>query len=110
MIIDQNENLTIITQENASVIELVKKIETLYPKFKNNNLIIHLNTIKPISLEEIIEFLRLSNQHRAAKHSFVIVNEGINTDKTPEEIVIVPTLQEAKDIIEMEEMERDLGF
>ena len=30
MIIDQNENLTIITQENASVIELVKKIETLY--------------------------------------------------------------------------------
>ncbi|RAJ17209.1 ribonuclease Z [Olleya aquimaris] len=110
MIIDQNENITIITQENASVIELVKKIESLYPKFKNNNVIVNLNTIKPISLQEIIEFLRVSNQHRAAKHSFVIVNEGIDADKTPDEIVIVPTLQEAHDIIEMEEMERDLGF
>ena len=37
MIIDQNENITTITQENASGIELVKKIEALYPKFKNNN-------------------------------------------------------------------------
>jgi len=110
MIIDQNQNITTITQENASVIELVKKIESLYPKFKNNNIIVNLNTIKPISLEQIIEFLRLSNQHRAAKHSFIIVNEGINVDKTPEEIVIVPTLQEAYDIIEMEDMERDLGF
>ena len=110
MIIDQNENTTIITQENASVKELVKKIQTLYPKFKNSNVIVNLNTLKPISLEQIIEFLRISNQHRAAKHSFVIVNEGIDVDKTPEEIVIVPTLQEAYDIIDMEEMERDLGF
>ncbi len=110
MIIDQNENLAIITQENASVIELVKKIETLYPKFKNNNIIVNLNTINKISLEDIIEFLRLSNQHRAAKHSFVIVNEGVDTDKTPEEIIIVPTLQEAHDVIEMEDIERDLGF
>ena len=110
MIIDQNENITTITQENASVIELVKKIESLYPKFKNNNIIVNLNTIKPISLEQIIEFLRVSNQHRAAKHSFVIVNEGIDVDKTPEEIVIVPTLQEAYDIIKIEDMERDLGF
>jgi hypothetical protein len=30
--------------------------------------------------------------------------------KKIEELVIVPTLQEAFDIIEMEEIERDLGF
>ena len=87
-----------------------EKVKSIYPKFKNSNVIVNLNTLKPISLEQIIEFLRISNQHRAAKHSFVIVNEGIDVDKTPEEIVIVPTLQEAYDIIEMEEMERDLGF
>lgn len=110
MIIDQSENITTITQENASIIELVKKIENLYPRFKNNNIIVNLNTTKPISIELVIEFLRISNQHRAAKHSFVIVNDGIDVDLTPEEIVIVPTLQEAYDIIDMEEMERDLGF
>ncbi|WP_281846836.1 ribonuclease Z [Olleya namhaensis] len=110
MIIDQNENLAIITQENATVIELVKKIETLYPKFKNNNIIVNLNATKVVSLKDVIEFLRVSNQHRAAKHSFVIVNEGADIDNTPDEIIIVPTLQEAHDIIEMEVMERDLGF
>ncbi len=28
----------------------------------------------------------------------------------PDEIVVVPTMQEAYDIIEMEDIERDLGF
>ena len=28
----------------------------------------------------------------------------------PDEICVVPTLQEAHDIIEMEDIERDLGF
>ncbi|MEG1239581.1 MAG: ribonuclease Z, partial [Flavobacterium sp.] len=31
-------------------------------------------------------------------------------DEVSEEIIVVPTLQEGFDIIEMEEIERDLGF
>ena len=34
MILDQDGNIFIVTQEKASIIELVKKIEALYPKFK----------------------------------------------------------------------------
>ncbi|HAT63224.1 MAG TPA: ribonuclease Z, partial [Flavobacteriaceae bacterium] len=41
---------------------------------------------------------------------FVIVNNAINPDDIPDEMIVVPTLQEAADIIEMEEIERDLGF
>ncbi|TXE15228.1 ribonuclease Z [Seonamhaeicola algicola] len=110
MIFDQKDNTTIITQEKATVIELVKKLQALYPKFKNNNVIVNLTTLKPIKLEELIEFLQLSNTHRASKHSFIIVTNKVNFDEVPDEIVVVPTLQEAYDIIEMEEMERDLGF
>ena len=44
------------------------------------------------------------------KHSFVIVSENIDIDKIHEDLIVVPTQQEAFDIIEMEEMERDLGF
>ena len=36
--------------------------------------------------------------------------EEIDIDDFPESINIVPTLQEAKDIMEMEAIERDLGF
>ncbi len=110
MIISQDGNISIITQEKFTVVELVKKLEALYPKFKNNNIVVVLTALEPMTLEKIVEFLQISNIHRKAKHSFVIVSDKINLDEVPDELVVVPTQQEAFDIIEMEEMERDLGF
>lgn len=110
MILSQDGNISIITQEKATIIELVKKIEALYPRFKNNNIIVNLTSLGVIKVHEIVEFLQVSNRHRASKQSFVIVTNKVNIDEALDEIVVVPTLQEAYDIIEMEEMERDLGF
>jgi|SRR5690606_29617191 hypothetical protein len=110
MIIDQDGNISIITQEKATIVELVKKIQSLYPKFKNNNIIVSLSALRTLNIQDILEFLELSNDHRAAKQSFVIVSNTIDLDNVPEEIVVVPTIQEAYDIIEMEEMERDLDI
>lgn len=110
MIIDQNGNITVVTQEQSTIIELVKKLEALYPKFKNDNVIITLTGLKQLKTEDVVEFLNLSNNHRSKKHSFVIVSSNINLDTVPDELVIVPTIKEAYDIIEMEEMERELGF
>ncbi|MCL5128468.1 MULTISPECIES: ribonuclease Z [unclassified Algibacter] len=110
MIINQKENTSIITQVKATSIELIKKIQALYPKFKNNNIIIALTSLDAISKAEVSEFLQISNTHRAANHSFVIVSGKIDLDEAPEELAIVPTLQEAHDLIEMEVMERDLGL
>jgi hypothetical protein len=110
MIIDQDGSISIITQEKATIIELVKKIQALYPKFKNNNIIVALSSLNKLGLQDVVEFLELSNTHKATKHSFVIVSDKVDLDLVPVEIVVVPTIQEAYDIIEMEEMERDLGF
>ncbi|MBJ6369826.1 ribonuclease Z [Snuella sedimenti] len=110
MIFDQDGNTSIITQEKATVVELVKKLQVVYPKFKHDNIIIVLTSLIELSVNDIIEFLEISNKHRANKHSFVIVSNKIDLDSTPDQIIVVPTIQEAYDIIEMEEMERDLGF
>ncbi len=110
MIIDKDGNTTIVTQEKSSVVELVKKLSASYDSFKNNNIIVNLTTLDKVTLPEIVEFLQISNTHRKAKHSFVIVTNKANLDEMPDEIIVVPTTQEAYDIIEMEEMERDLGF
>ncbi|XCF04984.1 ribonuclease Z [Tamlana crocina] len=110
MILDQNGNISIITQEQATVVELVKKIQESYSKIKNYNIIVVLTSLKPLRQDDIVEFLQISNTHRGSKKSFVIVNNKIDLDSVPDEIVVVPTIQEAHDIIEMEEMERDLGF
>jgi hypothetical protein len=40
----------------------------------------------------------------------VIVADGIDFTAVPESLVVVPTVLEAHDVIEMEEIERDLGF
>ena len=110
MIFDKENNITLITQEKSTVVELVKKLQATYPKFKNDNVIINLSVLNEVTLADIVEFLEISNRHRGAKHSFVIVTEKINLDETPDEITVVPTLKEAYDVIEMEEMERDLGI
>lgn len=110
MIFDKDGNISIITQEKVSIVELVKKLDIIYNRFKNDNIIINLTSLKPLESEDIIEFLKISNHHRNEKHSFVIVTSKIKLEDIPEEIMVVPTIQEAYDIIEMEEIERDLGF
>lgn len=110
MIFDSNETTTIITQEKESVVEMVKKLEVIYERFKNDNVIVSLTSLTNIPLENIVEFLQISIKHRKSKHSFVIVSDKVNLDEIPNELIVVPTIQEAYDIIEMEEIERDLGF
>ena len=110
MIIDREGNIVTITQERATIHELVNKINDSYAKIKRNNIIVNLSSLGKLSEMHIVEFLQVSNTHRLGKQSFVIVSAGIDIDETPDEIIVVPTLQEAYDIIEMEEMERDLGF
>lgn len=110
MIFDKEDNITIVIQQKSTIIELVKKMQSTYPKFKNDNVIVNLSVMKTVTRQDIIEFLDISNQHRHAKHSFVIVSDKVSLDETPDELVVSPTLKEAYDIIEMEEMERDLGI
>jgi hypothetical protein len=110
MIVDRDGNIAIITQEKASITTLVNAIEKAYDTYKNDHLIVNLTSLDKINLEDIIEFLRLSNNHRSDNKSFVIVTDKVDLDQMPDEVVVVPTIQEAYDIIEMEEIERDLGF
>ncbi|MDT0557663.1 ribonuclease Z [Ichthyenterobacterium sp. W332] len=110
MIFDKDGNITIIRQEKASVKTLVNNIEQVYDTYKNDHIIVNLSSLDVITLEDIVEFLRISNTHRGDKKSFVVVTNKANFDMMPDEICVVPTLQEAHDIIDMEEMERDLGF
>ncbi|WP_339611454.1 ribonuclease Z, partial [uncultured Planktosalinus sp.] len=86
-------------------------LEYIIPKeFKNDNVVVDLLKYNQLSLPELLNFLIVSNKHRANKKSFVIINEAIDPDVIPEELIVVPTLQEAEDVVELEEIERDLGF
>lgn len=110
MIVDKDENITLITQKEASIKTLANSIEQAYNIHKDQHLIINLLDLDEITIKDITAFLQLSNTHRSNKKSFVIVSSKVDLDHMPDQIIVVPTLQEAQDVIEMEAMERDLGF
>jgi hypothetical protein len=59
----------------------------------------------------INEFVSWSTQHRARGFSLVLAGSFLHFDDLEAlEISAAPTLQEAYDLIEMERIERDLGF
>lgn len=111
MKIENHPNYVVLSDDRDDVKDFASFIATQVPnKYKGQNVVIDLLKYKTLQLPELLLFLETSNSHRKAKHSFVIVNNGIEIDDIPMEMVVVPTLQEAGDIIEMEEIERDLGF
>lgn len=106
----EKDSFKILQDEKENVRDFAEYLEKNHEIFQKENVVIDILKYGTLSLEELLAFLELSNKHRRNKKSFVIVNDTINIDRVPEEIVVVPTLQEAEDIIQMEEIERDLGF
>jgi len=110
MIVEHIKNTTVITQEKVTLSQLVTRLDEIYDELKNNNIIINLFSLDGLKADDLNEFLLFSEKHKAAKHSFVLVTKKISYDNIPEALSVTPTLAEAHDIIEMEEIERDLGF
>ena len=110
MIIDKEGTTTIVFQEKTTLSGFMENLQNAYPKLKHDNIVVNLFSFKKLTVNDMLEFLDLSNAHKAGGQSFVLVTDALNYDEIPEELSVVPTLQEAKDIIEMEEIERDLGI
>tara|TARA_R110002167_G_scaffold61125_1_gene172351 strand:+ start:260 stop:595 length:336 start_codon:yes stop_codon:yes gene_type:complete len=108
MIFDKDGTTTIVFQENIALDKFLANLNQAYPKIKNDNLIINLFSFSKLKAGDILEFLQLSDSHKKANKSFVLVTDRVAYDDLPDNIVVVPTVQEAKDLIEMEEIERDL--
>lgn len=102
---------TILEDERDQVVDFAAHLENVVPlHYDKKNLVIDLLKYNQLTLEELVQFIKLSNYQRADKLSFVFVNTGIDYDLVPDEMIVVPSIEEAGDIIEMEEIERDLGF
>lgn len=79
-------------------------------ELKTQNILVNLLERTEVSIEDLEVFLPLSQAHNERGQSFVLVSNAVNHNDVPAELHVVPTLQEALDIIDMEEIERDLGF
>jgi anti-anti-sigma regulatory factor len=110
MVFNTEESLIIISQEKISIELFLENLEKEYAKLKNDNLVLDLLGFTKLSPYNVISFLELAKRHNKNGKSFVLVSDKVSYDDVPDEINIVPSLQEARDIVEMEEIERDLGL
>lgn len=102
---------TIILQDDKKDIKLfLSTIAQKYEDFKSQNLILDISLDATITVSDLLNCKEIARKHKKANQSFVVVTPVFDYDSLPEYLNIVPTMQEAHDIIEMEEIERDLGF
>jgi len=110
MQVDKKENYTLITPSETSVKEFYTSFLEKQELLKEEHIIINFSEKFNITNEEILLFLDISTKKRENGTSFVLVISGIDIDEVPDEISVVPTIIEAIDTLEMEAIERELGF
>ena len=105
------DNNTVIVNFN----DIVKEdffifFNTIYKKIMDKNVIIDFGE-KNIFISSFLDkLINISTSHQNLNLSFVIVSSLLKSESIPESLVWSPTLYEAKDLIEMDEMQRDLGL
>ncbi len=97
-------------QENISLLKFVENLNQAYDKIGKDHIVVNLFSFSRLTSGDLLEFLDLSRKHKKANKSIVLVTDKVDYEDVPEEISLAPTLQEAMDIIEMEDIERDLDL
>ena len=110
MKVERKGHTTIIRNTQYDTPEFYQKLNNEYNSYKSQNLIIDLSFDKAIKMADIKLFLEMTKSQSKEKKSLVLVSDAVDFNDVPAKLTVVPTTQEAHDIIEMEEIERDLGF
>jgi hypothetical protein len=110
MKIQQKGHTTIIKDAKNDLEAFVTLLTHEFSTYKDQNIIIDISSYTGLTLKDISVFLGLTKMQKKAKKSFIIVIDDFDFNKVTSQMNVVPSLLEAHDIIEMEEIERDLGF
>lgn len=109
MKIEIRENTALLNQVDGDLDLVIDHINENYNSLRENNIILDLRSIHDLSANYLNSFNTISEHHRNNKRSFIIVADTDFNDVS-DNLTVVPTILEAHDIIEMEDIERDLGF
>lgn len=110
MKVEQKVHTVILKDTQGDLDSFRLKLTNEYKKFQKSNIIVDIRIYKTLAVKDIESLLPLSKTHKKAKKSFVVVTSESDFNAVSDKLAVVRSLQEAHDIIEMEEIERDLGF
>lgn len=110
MILETTTNYTLITSDENTFSDFYANFKKQHADLETAHIIVQLSEKLNTSKEEILLFLGIAAQHKKNSTSFVLIIDTISIEDFPEDFNIVPTLEEAADIVEIEAIERELGF
>ena len=110
MQVEKREKYTFISSDETSLQKFQEVFFKELDRFQQMHLVLHISESINIDTKDFLLFLSVAENKQQNGTSFVVINSNINADDFPENLNIVPTLQEAEDILEMEAIERELGF
>tara|TARA_B100000768_G_scaffold178936_1_gene195623 strand:+ start:16039 stop:16359 length:321 start_codon:yes stop_codon:yes gene_type:complete len=105
MKINSLKNSIIIVLDKKDSINYLKS-EINKSKYSNNNIIIDLKNV--VIKDFLLFFKTFENNQKKKNKSLVFLTNNI--DNNSEDLNLVPTLKEALDFIDLEEIERDLNL
>ncbi|MFM9989015.1 ribonuclease Z [Flavobacterium sp.] len=109
MKVEEKGHTTIIKDTQGDLASFLLKLDH-ETSFRKHNLIIDLSSYERLVAKDILLFTDFYKNHKKGKKSLVIVASEFDFNSDTKNIIVVPSVLEAHDIIEMEEIERDLGF
>jgi len=110
MLIEKKTAFTLITSDEKTFSEFYNNFLLEEKKHTKEHLILHISNNINANIKDFLLFLEIAKNKKQNGTSFVIINSNINIDDFPDHLNITPTLQEAEDVLDMENMERTLGF
>ena len=95
MKIDTHENFIIVKDKINNFEDFIISLSSISNvQLSGKNIIIDLLEFDGFSLEKLSLFSELATIFRKSNNSFVIVNNQINLNEIPDDILVVPSLQE----------------
>ncbi len=107
---EKKENYVIVKHEKGSLTDFITAFTKHHENIENENVVVDLSANNKLKADDLLGFLEISNLYRNHNKSFVIINNSVSIDDLPEDLIVVPTEKEAEDMIQMDEIQRELGF
>ena len=86
------------------------KSDLITPNKKPIDIVLELNHLNAINNSLLGILLDLNKDQISKGCCLVVVKSNLNDFSDPDSLIVVPTLEDAKDYIQMELIQRDLGF
>lgn len=106
---DLLKNAMQLNPKSATAQEILNELENAKSFWASHHIILNLSKAT-LNSSDFKLFAKLQKEHSKRKKSFILLAPQADFNEIDESLAVVPTQQEAIDMIEMEEIERDLGF